>query len=128
MSGYPFALISCAILVLSLLVLLRRRRLREKYVAIWLVLAAGVSVLGAFPEIVASLATLVGVETPSNLLFALALMVLLIVCVQLSAEITSLEEESRTLVEEVAMLRHDLDELRGASAAWAEPQETDVVH
>ncbi|MFD6092515.1 DUF2304 domain-containing protein [Oerskovia sp. NPDC060338] len=127
MSGYAFALASCLVLVLSLLVLLRRRRLREKYVAIWLLLAIGVCIFGAFPALVTALATAVGVETPSNLLFALALMVLLIVCVQLSTEITSLEDETRTLVEEVAMLRHDVDELRQTSLSNIGAQETDDV-
>lgn len=115
MSGYIFAVAACIALVVLLLVLLRTRRLREKYAAIWLLVALGVCVLGAFPAAVAALAQLVGVETPSNLLFALAVFVLLIVCVQLSVEVTALEEETRTLVEEVAILRFDVDRLAAAS-------------
>lgn len=127
MSGYAFALTSCVLLVLALLLLLRRRRLREKYVAIWLVLAVGVCVLGAFPSLVSAIATAVGVETPSNLLFALALMVLLIVCVQLSTELTSLEEKSRTLVEEVALLRHDVDGMQQRTDRQAHTEGIDDV-
>lgn len=111
MSGYFFAMAACVTLVVLLLVLLRTRRLREKYAAIWLLLALGICILGAFPHVVESLARIVGVETPSNLLFALAIIVLLVVCVQLSTEITTLEEETRTLVEEVAILRYDVDRL-----------------
>ncbi len=111
MSGYPFALAVCVVLVAFLVVLLRRRRLKEKYAAIWLVLAVAVCVAGAFPRVVEALADLVGVETPSNLLFSLALAILLGVCVQLSVEVSAREEETRTLVEEVAMLRFDVDAL-----------------
>ena len=42
MSGYGFALGVSALLVATLFWLLRARRLREKYSAIWLVLVLGV--------------------------------------------------------------------------------------
>jgi hypothetical protein len=109
MSGYPFAVAACLALVVFLGVLLRTRRLREKYAITWIVVGLGVSVFAAFPGTVEALARTVGVQTPSNLLFAIALIVLLLVCIQLSAEITSLEEETRTLAEEVALLRLDVE-------------------
>ena len=117
MSGYGFAVAACLVLVAFLVVLLRTRRLREKYAITWIVVGLGVCVLGAFPETMAALARTVGVQTPSNLLFAIALMVLLLVCIQLSVEVTSLEEESRTLVEEVALLRFDVESLTRAQLA-----------
>lgn len=111
MSGYLFALGACLLLVVFLVWLLRTRRLREKYAITWLVVGLGVCVFGAFPAAVEWMADVVGVETPSNLLFAIALLVLLVVCIQLSTEITTLEEETRTLAEEVALLRYDVESL-----------------
>jgi len=111
MSGYYFALAGCVALVVFLTYLLRRRRLREKYVVIWLVVAVSVCVLGAFPQLVLAVTRAVGMETPSNLLFATALLVLLGVCIQLSVEMTEVEEETRTLLEEVALLRYDVQKL-----------------
>jgi hypothetical protein len=108
-SGYPFAVGVSVALVVFLVVLLRTRRLREKYAITWIVVGLGVIIFAAFPSAVAALTHLVGVETPSNLLFAISLIVLLLVGIQLSAEITSLEEETRTLTEEVALLRFDLE-------------------
>jgi hypothetical protein len=107
-SGYPFAVALSLGLVVFLVVLLRTRRLREKYAITWIIVGLGVTVFGAFPAMAEWLARAVGVQTPSNLLFAIALIVLLLVAIQLSAEITSLEEETRTLVEEVALLRFDV--------------------
>lgn len=112
MTGYAFAVASCVALVVFLLVLMRTRKLREKYAVLWIVLAVGVCVLSLFPAAVGTLARWAGVQTPSNLLFAASLLVLLLVCIQLSAEITELEEETRTLAEEVALLRLDIE--RGA--------------
>jgi hypothetical protein len=109
MSGYAFAVGACIALVVFLVILLRTRRLREKYAITWIVVGLGICVLGAFPTTVQALAKAVGVQTPSNLLFALALFVLLLVCIHLSVEITTLEEETRTLEEELALLRFDFE-------------------
>lgn len=126
MTGYAFAISACILLVVMLVVLLRTRRLREKYAVLWIGVAVGICILGAFPSLALTIATLVGVSTPSNLLFALALLVLLLVCVQLSVEVTGLEEETRTLVEEVALLRFDL-ERHMAEHADADPTGSPVT-
>ena len=111
MSGYIFA-VGLAVLFFVLLVwLLRSRRVREKYVAIWLLLALAVIVVAVFPNVSFWLADVVGVETPVNLLFAGGFLVVLGVCLQLSSEVSSLEEETRTLAEEVALLQLGLHEL-----------------
>jgi hypothetical protein len=108
MSGYAFAITLCAIVVVLLYYLLRRRRIQEKYAGIWILVAIAIVVLGAFPRLVFWLAALVGVGLPVNLLFALAFVILLAVCIQLSSELSSLQGESRTLAEEIALLRLEL--------------------
>ena len=125
MSGYLFAIALAVVVVVSLFLLLRSRRIREKYVGLWLTVALAVVVLGAFPGVAFWLARVVGVQTPANLIFSGALAVLLIVCIQLSVAISSLEERGRTLTEEVALLRHELDVVRArldASVVPALPQ------
>ena len=111
MSGYLFALALCVLVVGLLYYLLRTRRIREKYAGIWIALATAVVVLGIFPQVAFWLSDLVGVETPVNLVYAGAFLVLLLVCIQLSTEVSNLEEETRTLAEEIALLRLDLNEL-----------------
>lgn len=112
MSGYLFAVALAVIVIGALFLLLRSRRIREKYVGLWLTVALAVVILGAFPGLAFWLAKVVGVQTPANLIFSAALTVLLIVCIQLSVAISSLEERTRTLTEEVALLRQELDVVR----------------
>ena len=83
--------------------LLRRRRLREKYAAIWVVIALGTLIVAAFPQILRWVADLVGIQTPSNLLFFGSLIVLFAVSLQLSREVGLLEEQSRRLAEEIGV-------------------------
>lgn len=112
MSGYLTALVVCAVTVGTIGYLLRSRRIREKYAAAWIALAVAVVAVGAVPSVLTWLARLLGVQTPVNLLFLVSGVVLLIVCVQFSVEISQLEEETRTLAEEIALLRLDVEDLR----------------
>ena len=121
MSGYAFAIGLCVVVVALLFFLLRTRRIREKYAGIWILLTLAVVTLGVFPGVAVWLSDLVGVETPVNLLFALAFVVLLALCIQLSSEVSSLEEETRTLAEEIALLRLELGRLAGTAPGGAPP-------
>jgi len=111
MSAYTFAIALCVIVVGLLFHLLRTRRIREKYAGIWMALAVAVVIVGLFPELAIWLSGVVGVQTPVNLVFAMAFVVLLAVCIQLSAEVSNLEEETRTLAEEIALLRLEVKDL-----------------
>jgi len=85
--------------------LLRRKHLREKYAILWVVVALGTLVVAAFPQLLFWMSDLVGVEVPANLLFFFASMLLLGISVHHSYELGRLEERTRTLAEEVALLR-----------------------
>jgi hypothetical protein len=91
--------------------MLRRRQLREKYAALWLVVSLTAAVLAMFPRALVSTAEALGFGVPVNLLFFAAFLLLLIVSMQLSLETGRREDETERLAEEVALLRHELDRL-----------------
>lgn len=96
----------------AVVLLLRSRKLREKYAALWIVVTAIVVVLALFPDLLKLLASTVGIAVPSNLLFALAILLLLGVALHLSLEVSRHDDETRTLSEEIAILRlqiHDVN-------------------
>jgi hypothetical protein len=91
--------------------MLRRKKLREKYAIWWLVVGIATLVLAAFPQLLVYIAQVVGVQLPSNLLFILSILMLLGVCLHLSWEISVVEEETRALAEEVAILRIQVERI-----------------
>lgn len=111
--GIAFALAVLAIIIALLL----RRQLREKYAFLWLLIGLATLLLAVFPEFLTWLARALGVAVPSNLLFALALALLIGVTLHLSWELSTAEEEIRRVAEEVAILRSDLDDLRAAGSS-----------
>ena len=108
---------SIAALIFSLLVLgsvvflLRGKGLREKYAFLWLLVGLACLVLTAIPGMLRGVTTLIGVQVPSNLLFAMGIIFLTGVALHLSWEVSVLEEEARTLSEEAAIGRARLEEL-----------------
>jgi hypothetical protein len=106
-----------SVLTLGLLFeLLRRRQLREKYAVFWTLVALFTLAVAAFPPGLFWLADLVGVTVPANLLFFVASMVLFAVSIQHSHELGRIEERTRTLAEEVALLRMQIEEPAGTAA------------
>ena len=104
-----------AFLIVALVAeMVRRKKLREKYACWWLAVGITTLVLAAFPDLLYAAAVMVGVQLPSNLLFILSILMLLGVCLHLSWEISVVEDETRTLAEEVAILRVQLERLESA--------------
>ena len=101
------AIIAVLLLVL-IFELLRRRQLREKYAILWLVVGLAALPLGFFPRLLDKLAKVVGVVSGVSLVLFLGFMFLLVVCIHLSWEASRLEAETRTLAEEVALIRTQL--------------------
>ena len=85
--------------------LLRRRQLREKYAVLWLAVGLVVVPLGLFPRVLDQVARAFGVASGVSLVLFLGMVFLLLVCIHLSWEVSRLEEETRTIAEELAILR-----------------------
>lgn len=109
------------LLVLAILLfvfeMLRRKHLREKYAVLWIVIGIGMLVLVAFPQLLFWASQMMGVQVPSNLLFAMALLLLVSVCLHLSFEQSQSEDEVRILAEEVGILRLKIQRLEGMATA-----------
>ncbi|WP_127129368.1 DUF2304 domain-containing protein [Georgenia sp. SYP-B2076] len=123
MSGYVFAICFALVTVVFMFALLRNRHMREKYATAWVLVALAVLIVAVFPGILDWFADLFGIKTPINLVFFVASLALLLISVQYSVELSRLEEQSRKLSEECAILRSDIDDLRRVIAGRVGPGE-----
>ena len=104
--------ISIAIVILALVGwMLITRRVREKYAVMWLLIALALLVLGVFPGLLLWATELFGVQVPANMLFAVAIVLLLGVALHLSWELSQAEDEIRRTAEEAAISRTELEGL-----------------
>lgn len=88
--------------------LLRRGALREKYAVLWLFFSGAALFFAVFPSTLVWFSHLIGVAEPVNLLFFMTVVLLVLVAVQLSYELSRHEMRIRRLAEEVALLRDEI--------------------
>ena len=105
MNTHLLAVIAGGVIIAAMIELLRRQRLKERYTVLWFATAIGVAVLALFPRLLDLAADALGVKSGPNLLFLLAVSALGLVCIHLSVEVSRLEERTRILAEEVALVR-----------------------
>lgn len=88
----------------------RNQKMKEKYAALWLTISAVIIVLALFPHVLWMLADLTGVVVPVNLLFMLAILMLIAICLHLTLEVSKSSDETRALAEEIAIMRALVDQ------------------
>lgn len=116
MTVHVVALVGGAVSVAFMVELLRRRQVKEKYAVLWVLVGLGMVVLAVFPHLLDITSDAVGVKSGPNLLLFVAALLLLVVCVHLSWEVSRLEDKTRALAEEMGLLRlqvelHEHDEV-----------------
>jgi hypothetical protein len=91
--------------------MLRRRQLREKYAVLWIIVGVFVVIpLAVYPQALDWVADTINVKSGASLVLFLGLVLLLLICTHLSWEVSQLEEETRTLAEEIALIRTQLED------------------
>lgn len=96
------------LVLVVILELLRRRQLREKYATLWLTVAILVIPASLFPTLANRLALSLGIASGVSLVLFLGILFLLFISIHLSWEVSRLEEETRTLAEDLALLRTEI--------------------
>jgi hypothetical protein len=112
MGVHVLALAAGVVSVTLMFELLRRRQLKEKYAVLWVLVGIAMLVLAVWPPLLNVLAHATGVKSGPNLLLFVATLVLIVVCVHLSWEVSRLEDKTRALAEEIGLLRLEVEQTR----------------
>ncbi len=85
--------------------LVRRGQLREKYALLWMGVGAAVVILSLTRDLLDRAALALGFSYTPSILFLAGIVFLLAVVAHLSWEVSRLEEKTRRLAEEIALMR-----------------------
>lgn len=118
-----FFFILALFIVVLVFAQVRNQKMKEKYAALWLVVSLVILVLALFPSLLGWLADITGVVVPVNLLFLLAIVMLIAVTLHLTLEISKLSDEARALAEEVAILRAHVEQGNASEYLGKAPSE-----
>jgi hypothetical protein len=120
-------IIGAVALLLTILELVRRRRLLERYALLWLL--AGVVLLGLaiWRDGLEQLATLVGIASPPNALFFVAFGFVLLLLLHFSVAVSRLTDQSKVLAQRLALLEERDGPARAARRADGDGDQLAVV-
>lgn len=96
-------IIICLAALVYLLYKLRARKLELKYTLPWLTLDLVMFLMALFPKTVVWLCHLLGIATPSNMVFFAALLFLLMIVYFMSRTIARLNNEIKELAQRLAL-------------------------
>lgn len=102
------AIIGAAALLLTVLELVRRRRLMERYALLWLLSAVVLLALAAWRGALADISHAIGVIYPPNALFFVAFGFVLLLLLHFSSVISRLSDQSKVLAQQQALLEERL--------------------
>lgn len=103
--GHLLVLLVTLSSVLFIVRLLRRHHLPARYALLWLSVGAILIFLAAFPGVLDAVSVWMGISYGPTTFFMGAITLLLLVVVHFSWELSRLEERTRLLAEELALLR-----------------------
>jgi hypothetical protein len=108
------AIVGALGLLLVVLEMVRRRRLLERYALLWLFSALVILGLAVWRGALEQVAKAVGIYSPPNALFFIALGFILILLLHFSAAVSRLADQSKVLAQRQALVEQQLRELRAA--------------
>jgi hypothetical protein len=102
------AIVGAAVLLLTVLEMVRRRRLMERYALLWLLSALVLLALAIWSGALASISHAIGVIYPPNALFFIAIGFILLLLLHFSAAVSRLSNQSQMLAQRQALLEERL--------------------
>src|SRR3954452_8398947 len=112
-AAHVLVIVLAAAVIAFILHLVRSQRLRAKYSVLWLTIGVGLAFLAIFPDVLVWISDLFGIGYPPATFMLLALSFLLVLVLHFSWELSRLEDRTRALAEEYALLRSELDDRLG---------------
>jgi hypothetical protein len=113
--------------IITMVVLMRRRVMKERFTVWWALLSLGVIVFAVFPPLLPFVSEHLGFQTPSNFIFFIASIMLLLMSVQFSVEISQLEEKTRTLAEQLGILRAQTEQRSDVTTVALTPETAELI-
>jgi hypothetical protein len=110
------AIIGAAVLLLTVLEMVRRRQLMERYALLWLLSAVVLLALAIWSGALARISHAIGVIYPPNALFFIAIGFILLLLLHFSSAVSRLSHQSETLAQRQALLDEQLRRQEQASS------------
>ena len=119
-AAHVLVIVLAAAVIAFIVVLVRSRRLRAKYSVLWFSIGLALAVLAIFPDLLTELSDALNIDYPPATFMLAALGFLLVIVLHLSWELSRLEDRTRVLAEEHALLKQQFLDQQESEATSSE--------
>ncbi len=105
-----FSTIISLVILVSVVELIRRNRLKEKYSILWLVSSFLMLCFSVSRDFLHDVSSIIGIKYPPSLIFLAGFLFLIIINIHFSSVVSELADKNRTLSQEIALLKQELKE------------------
>jgi hypothetical protein len=120
------AVAATGLLLVSLLELVRRRRMLERYAIVWLGSALVLLALAAWSGLLTTVSNAIGIAYPPSTLFVIAFGFVLLLLLHFSIAVSRLADQSKVLAQRVSLLEERNGRLESEIAARQADEELEA--
>jgi hypothetical protein len=99
-------------IVFSVVELIRRNRLKEKYSLLWLAASLIILFFSVSRKALETISLVAGIYYPPSFIFLIAFLFLIVINIHFSTVISELSEKNKNLTQEVALLKKTVREIQ----------------
>ncbi len=124
-TSYILGIVFSLIVFASIFWNLRAGRMKQRYAYWWIVIGLAVVIISVFPRVLKWLSAMLGVEVPFNLGLFAGGIVLLLMTLQYSVDLSRADDKQRRLAEEIALLSERVRRLEWRALSTEQIEEGD---
>ena len=99
------------IMILVIISIVKRGRISVKYSLVWLFSMLIILLAAIIPNFMQIIATLLGFQTMSNMIFCILIASLIFICISLTIIVSGQKEKTRLLIQEISILKSKISKL-----------------
>lgn len=106
---------SCIAVICYFIILahfLKKGNLMLKYSLLWILAGIVLALFVIFPDLLRTVSEIVGIETPSNGLFAICIMFIIFILMALTMIVSFQKKRLRQLSQTIALLENDIEKIK----------------
>ena len=107
-----FALMAGVMLLLFILELVRKRKIKEEYSWLWLLVGGLILVLVVWYDLLLFVNRLIGSETPITTFFLFGFLFLMLINIHYSVRISSLTEQVKKMAQKIGLLSKEIEDIK----------------
>jgi hypothetical protein len=119
------AIMGSLILIVSILLLIRNKKIKEKYSLLWLFFGIIFLLLSIWRDSLEIIARMLGIAYAPAALFLVLIIAIISILIHFSVIITRLEDYVTNLVQEIGLLKMEIEDMKKGSGSSASIKESE---